>query len=264
MRPAHWVKNLFVAAPVVFAPHVLSEENVVRVAAAVICFCLAASGVYALNDWCDRESDRNHPLRRTRPLAQGMIVGRDALFLAAILATAALAGAWALAPAVVGFVAAYGALNVAYSFGVKSLPMAGPATVVAGFLMRIGAGAAVIDVPPSPWILVVTGLLAALLVAGKRRADLATSAFAANPRLDHVLYVLAAATLLFYVVYAVVGPQPKTLYSVPLVAIGLGRYLQRVVLQECPQGPTELILSDRVLLPTIAAWVFLVLFLVHG
>jgi decaprenyl-phosphate phosphoribosyltransferase len=91
LRPHQWIKNLFVAAPLFFTPAALSLGAVGRVALGVACFSVLASAMYVLNDWCDRESDRQHPLKRLRPLAAGEIGATPALLLALGLAAAGFA-----------------------------------------------------------------------------------------------------------------------------------------------------------------------------
>src|SRR5688572_18144486 len=169
LRPAQWVKNGFVLVPLVFAHRLDRLDLSLRAAIAFLAFCAASSAVYLLNDLRDRESDRRHPLKSLRPIAAGRLGALPAVAAAvALLALAAIAslrldGRFGLV------LAAYVALNVLYSLGLKRVVILDVMAIAAGFVLRVLAGAVAIDVEVSRWLLLCTTFVALFLGFAKRR-----------------------------------------------------------------------------------------------
>ena len=283
LRPHQWVKNLFVAAPLVFARHLADWEFVVRAGLATLAFCALSGAVYAFNDMHDAEADRQHPTKRHRPIAAGKISERTALVTAIVLAVAALAGCALLHWKVAAFAAAYLAQNIAYSLKLKQVAFLDVGLITAGFLLRVLAGAAAIGVPASGWLLSCTALLATLLGLGKRAHELAwasrsgqataTRAALAGYRLNVVrnaVLVLAAATCGTYVAYTL-DPHTRREFetdylvvSAPFVAIGIARYLMLALWRPKDESPTEAMLRDPLFLVVLAATVGTILYVIYG
>src|SRR5690606_29243823 len=160
LRPAQWVKNLFVVAPLVFAERALEAGALGRTLLTCALFCAAASAIYLLNDWRDREEDRRHFLKRHRPIAAGAVPAGLALGTALLLATLALAGAWALGPAVLGWTGLYVVLQTAYTCGLKRVVILDVMLIALGFTLRVLAGGAAAAVAVSSWLLLCTLFLA--------------------------------------------------------------------------------------------------------
>ncbi|HEY8013619.1 MAG TPA: UbiA prenyltransferase family protein, partial [Dongiaceae bacterium] len=161
LRPQQWIKNLFVAAPLFFTPAAVSLGAVGQVALGIACFSALASAMYVLNDWCDRESDRQHPRKRLRPLAAGTIGAAPALLLALGLAVAGFAVALLLLPfAFTQLLVGYAGLNIAYSFGLKRIAILDVMLIAIGFVLRVYGGGFLIGVVPTVWIIACTLLLA--------------------------------------------------------------------------------------------------------
>ncbi|RIK42602.1 MAG: decaprenyl-phosphate phosphoribosyltransferase, partial [Chloroflexi bacterium] len=173
MRPWQWTKNVMVFAAVVFDGKLLQPELVLRTLVVFACFCLISSGVYIMNDLVDIEKDREHPAKRTRPLANGDLKPGVALFGAVALLLAGLAAAFWL-DRWVGFICiVYLAQNVAYSFYLKHIVIIDVMVLSLGFLLRVIAGGVAVDVQQfSPWLYVCVTLLALFLGFGKRRHEL--------------------------------------------------------------------------------------------
>ena len=263
LRPRQWVKNLFVAAPLVFARHLGDPEYVLRTMLAVLAFCALSGAVYLFNDVRDVQADRIHPTKRRRPIAAGELSERAALIWAGILATAALAGCFALRWQLAAFAGAYLIQNIAYSIKLKELAFVDVALIASGFLLRVLAGAAAIAVPASGWLLLCTGLLATFLGLGKRAHELAwaersgraatTRAALAGYRTGAVRFamlVLAVVTCLAYAAYTM---DPHTVdffgterlvYSTPFVALGVIRFLFLALWWPKDESPTDAMLKD--------------------
>ena len=172
MRPEQWLKNGFVLAPIVFSGLVGDADAWLRTILAVIAFCAASSAVYLVNDVIDRQADRSHPIKKSRPIASGEVSVATALVVATILVTAAIGIALWLGGWLPAVLAAYVVLVLLYSAVLKRAVFLDVLVVAAGFVLRVVGGAVAINVPVSRWILVVAYLLALYLALGKRRSEL--------------------------------------------------------------------------------------------
>jgi 4-hydroxybenzoate polyprenyltransferase len=271
MRPEHWVKNSFVAAPLAFAHLSMPAMDALRAAAlATIAFCLMSSSVYCFNDVRDAPTDRAHPKKCGRPVAAGRVSPSTALLLAAALAAGAGAIAWIALP--FGFAvaaAAYLANNILYTFVLKEKVIADVMAIALGFVLRLLAGSAAIGVVPSSWLLVCGFSVALLLGFGKRRVELTLArptAYRAALRmytadkLDTVLGACTAVAMLSYILYTV-SPETirlhhtdKLVYTIPFVAYGLFRYVFKVQ-EGVGTGPVDILLSDRIFLLNGLLWI---------
>ena len=175
MRPRQWLKNGFVLAPLFFSKQLFDVEMIGRSLLAFAAFSLIASFLYILNDWRDVDADRSHPRKRGRPLAAGEVTSSEA----AMVAAASFVGGGLIvlalwpAPGLLATLAVYVAVTLGYTAGLKHVALLELFLLASGYVLRVVGGALAIDVPPSPWILVASGLLALLITAGKRRADIA-------------------------------------------------------------------------------------------
>ncbi len=279
LRPQQWVKNAFVAAPLFFTPAAMTPGAAVKVLAGVAGFCAVSSGVYVLNDYLDRAADRRHPDKRNRPLAAGSVDARAALGLMGGLAVGGLAGAGLLSAGFTLIVAAYLALNVAYSAGLKRLAIIDVMTVALGFVLRVYAGGELIGVEPTVWIVACTMLLALFIALAKRRDDVVKGLDEEHREslggysrrfLDTSLAVVLSALLVSYLLYTT---QPENMarlgtdrlyLTVPFVIAGVLRYLQITLVEERSGAPTVVMLTDRFLLVTVAGWVAAFAWLIYG
>jgi decaprenyl-phosphate phosphoribosyltransferase len=283
LRPHQWVKNLFVAAPLVFSRHLTNPAYALREGLAVLAFCLLSGAVYAFNDVRDVEGDRAHPAKRNRPIAAGKLSERAALISAGVLAAAALAACVALSVELAALAGVYLVQNVAYSVRLKHIAFLDVALIASGFLLRVLAGAAAIDVPASGWLLLCTALLATLLGLGKRAHELAwaersgrataTRAALAGYSLGTLrvaLYVLAIVTCAAYVAYTL---DPHTIgffhtdrlvASAPLVAVGIARFLALALWRPKDASPTEAMLRDPLFLVVLVGAAAMTLWIIYG
>jgi decaprenyl-phosphate phosphoribosyltransferase len=283
LRPHQWVKNVFVAAPLVFSRHLDEPAYVVRTLLAVLAFCALSGAVYAFNDVRDVEADRAHPTKRTRPIAAGKLGERTALIAAGVLAAAALACCFALDWRCGGLAAAYLGQNVAYSVKLKQVAFLDVALIASGFLLRVQAGVYAIDVPGSGWLLACTGLLALFLGFGKRAHELAwaaqsgqtatTRAALAGYRLDVLrvaMIALGAATCAAYVAYTVADHTvrffgtDRLIYSSPFVAIAIVRFLWLALWRPREDSPTEAMLRDPLFLVDLAAAAAVIVYAIYA
>jgi decaprenyl-phosphate phosphoribosyltransferase len=263
LRPRQWVKNVFVAAAIVFSRHLTEPAYLARELLAVFAFCLLSGAVYTFNDVRDVEADRAHPTKRNRPIASGALSERVALVYAGVLALIALGACLALDWRLAAIAALYTLQNVAYSVKLKHIAYVDVAIVVSGFLLRVLAGAFAIDVPPSGWLLLCTALVAGFFGLGKRAHELAwaersggkheTRAALAGYRVPVVraaMLVLAVATSAAYVAYTldrhtvIFFGTDRLVYSAPFVVLGLVRFLFLALWFPKDDSPTDAMLRD--------------------
>ena len=278
-RPSHWVKNVFVLAGVVFG-HAWDDSTLLAAAfIATFAFCLASSAVYAFNDSLDAEQDRDHPDKRDRPVARGAVSTREAYAIAGALAAASLAAAIWVGATAAGIVAAYLALNIAYTLGLKRVPVVDVFVIAAGFMLRLLAGTSGIGVEPSQWLLACGFLLTLFLGFAKRRAELARLADdAAQHRavldaystgfLDKAILVCVVGMVVTYAAYTV-SPDTASLHgtghlivTLPWVLLGTFRYLFRLHFRGGGGDPAEEVIRDPVLAAAGAGWIATVLWLI--
>jgi 4-hydroxybenzoate polyprenyltransferase len=278
-RPKHWVKNGFVAAPLLFArPHDFSRA-LISITVAVAVFSLIASAIYCFNDVLDAESDRAHPTKRTRPIASGQVSPALGVAWGLILAGGALALAWWQLPlAFLLVVVAYVVNNALYNARIKQIAIADVISIATGFVLRLVAGALAIGVVASSWLLVCSFSLALFLGFGKRRSELALAepgrayrkvlkAYSTTT-LDSAMSISATLTLMCYMLYTIAPETQQThhtanlVYTVPPVFYAMFRFIFKV--QDAKgESPEELLLSDRVMLGTGGVWVGLVVLVLN-
>jgi 4-hydroxybenzoate polyprenyltransferase len=241
LRPKQWVKNSFVFAGVLFGAQAHNPLFVIAAALTFIAFSLMGSSVYVLNDYLDRESDRQHPAKRNRPLASGAVTPAQGFCAAAACMGMSLAAAGFADIRVLGIVVAYLAINCAYSLSLKHQAVIDVFCIATGFMLRILAGTWGIRIPPSGW-LILTGMFITLFLGfAKRRAEWAEVSGAHSRRpvlglysrelLDTFLSITATGTVLSYGLYTLdpatisLHHTDKLIYTLPFVLFGLFRYL---------------------------------------
>ena len=258
LRARQWTKNALLFAALVFAGRLFDPESLLRAGLAFLCFCLASSAGYVVNDIVDAPRDREHPEKRRRPIASGEVGRGPALVLAFALAAAALALAAALGTGFLASLIAYLALTNFYSFVGKNVVILDSMLVAAGFVIRAIAGALAIGVPYSDWFVLCTLFLALYLALSKRRAELlraGDSASRARPVLagytPETLATLTqtsmTAALITYAIYvhAVLDKFPWLGLTLPFVIFGLFRYQLLVESRGLGERPEDVVFEDR-------------------
>jgi 4-hydroxybenzoate polyprenyltransferase len=274
MRPQEWVKNLLVFAGLLFSGQLDEGSQVVAATVAFAAFCAVSSAGYLFNDLRDREHDRHHPEKRTRPIASGALAPGAAASLAAVLALAALALGFAVEAEVAGLVALYGAITTAYSLGLKKLVIVDVMTIGSLFILRVVAGAVAVEAQASEYLLVCTGFLALFLGFTKRRqeaileeqeTDPAPAAESSRPVLEHyslpfldqMIAMVTAASIISYVIYAVNSPLvgSKMLITAPSVLYGIFRYLYLIYDRRDTRSTAAILANDPGILFAGGSWI---------
>lgn len=277
-RPRQWTKNLVVFAPAIFSGLVAKPQVAGRASVAFLALCLASGAVYLMNDVHDRDRDAHHPEKRQRAIASGRLSARTALIAAAALAAAALGAGLLVGAQTAGWVAAFLALQIVYTFVARSIAYVDAVCISSGFVVRVAAGGAAVGVPLSAWMLVNAALLAFLLALGKRRHEVLVleSAYAHRPAaagyrrdaLEAVLRVTAFATVFAYGAWTFfpgyMRPTAALTASTLFVALGVLRYLVLVHRDGLGGSPEELLLTDAPLIVDLVAWGVTLAFALYG
>jgi 4-hydroxybenzoate polyprenyltransferase len=273
MRPRQWTKNvLFIYPGLLFDGQFFVATSFLRVTLACILLCLVSGAVYIINDLVDVESDRQHPQKKSRPIASGQVSVQAARIAAVSIPAVTIVAAFIFSPNLAVVLSLYLLLQLGYSFYLKHIVLIDILTVTTGFMLRVVAGVVVIQVQNfSPWLYACAGLLALFLIVGKRRQDLIMlSDNAANvratyreynlPLLDDILRMITTSTLIAYILYTIEAPTGRienvnlAMLTVPFVLYGLFRYLYLIHVRGEGSAPDEVLLRDRALQVTLLLW----------
>jgi 4-hydroxybenzoate polyprenyltransferase len=248
---------------------------------ALVAFCCASSAVYLINDLKDREADRNHPLKRLRPLAAGTLGVPAAVAAVVVLAAVAVAISVGLGGRFLTVIGVYLLLNVLYTLWLKHMVILDVMSISLGFVLRVQAGAEATGLDVSHWLFLCTTFLALFLAFSKRRHEITLLAGAASGQrrvldhyspafLDQMINVVTASSVVSYALYAVA---PETVakynthnlvYTTPLVLYGIFRYLYLMYQRSAERNPTEAILRDPPFLINLLLWGLAVVWIIYG
>lgn len=271
MRPKQWTKNLLLFAGLLFTldqRHPLFDYQ--RAALGFVLFSLLSSVVYLVNDVLDRDSDRLHPKKRRRPIASGELSPQAAIGAAVVLGIGSLWACFALSinfGLIAGF---YFALTVLYSFKLKHEVILDVLVLAAGFVLRAMAGAVLIGVSISPWLILCTLMLALFLGLSKRRAELIAVTASGKPgtrrilgeysaaMLDQMIVIVTSACLMSYTLYTVESPAAHQhhylMLTIPFVLYGIFRYLYLMHRHQLGEAPDAVLLEDKPMMVNLALW----------
>ena len=171
MRPHQYVKNLFIFLPLFFALKIADLELLFDTFIAFVAFSISASAIYILNDYQDVEEDRQHPKKKSRPLASGSITKPQAIVVMLGLFVMGIGLMFSFSTSATYILLAFIVMNVAYSFYLKHIPIVDIATIATGFVFRLFVGSTMTGIHLSMWIVIMTFLLALFMALAKRRDD---------------------------------------------------------------------------------------------
>jgi 4-hydroxybenzoate polyprenyltransferase len=272
MRPKQWMKNLVIFAALVFDLQIRNTPAVLRTLAGFALLCALSSTVYLFNDLADIDRDRLHPKKRLRPLPSGRLKPGVALAAAIVLPLAALPVSLALSWKFGVIALLYLTSNVFYSFRLKNVVIIDVMLVALGYVLRVGAGVALITVERfSPWLYLCMTLLALFMALGKRRGELILMSGNNNDGasrrvlrdytlgyLDELIGLVSTATVMAYSLYTFsapnLPPNHAMMLTIPFVIYGIFRYLWLIHIKGEGGAPDELVLTDRPLQATFLLW----------
>lgn len=262
MRPKHYIKNFLIFVSVTFDRNLFNAAVLSRAVLGFAAFCLLSSAVYVINDIRDVEADRQHEVKRSRPIASGAVPIPAAWALAAVLLLAALAiQLAAFGSKGSGLLLAYFAVNMGYSLGLKHVPFLDIVLLVMGFVLRVVYGAAIVGSSTSAWVYLTVFALSFYLGLGKRRNELVKSKggtrkvlqYYSYEFLDKFMYLCLTLAVTFYALWSADSEvaakygTDKLIWTVPVVIIILMKYSADIE-SNSYGDPVDVVMHDKVLL----------------
>jgi 4-hydroxybenzoate polyprenyltransferase len=276
-RPHEWIKNVLVFAGLLFSGQLDEAHAVLAATLTFIAFCAISSAGYFVNDLVDIELDRQHPKKRFRPLAVGELSEGAAKAIAAVLAAAAIALAFAAVNWQVGLmVVGYGVAQVAYSLGLKQIVIVDVMTLVGLFVLRVAAGASAVDAHASEWLILCTGMGAAFLGFTKRRQEAVSELHQGTasrpvlehyslPFLDQMVSLVTTGTVISYSIYTVNSPLigSKMMLTIPSVVYMIFRYLYLIYDRSDDRSTAAIVSEDKGMIAAGASFVIIAFLLLY-
>jgi 4-hydroxybenzoate polyprenyltransferase len=271
LRLRQYTKNGFVLAPLFFSFSFLNKLALEKALYGFFLFCIAASAVYIFNDITDKNEDAAHPVKSKRPIASGTIKIRYAAMVAFLLTALCLPLSFKLNVLFGYIVAVYILINMLYSVALKRIVIVDLLIIAVGFVLRVYAGAFLINVLPSTWLTLMTFLISLILALGKRRDDvIMKSNIYENidsyskeynvEMLNYSIVAVAGVVIVCYIQYTI-SPEiiahfhnPYLYFNIIFVIAGFLRYFQVLFVKKGMSNPSEMILQDRFLQINIILW----------
>jgi 4-hydroxybenzoate polyprenyltransferase len=276
LRPRQWTKNLLVFAALIFSIKISNMNMLILSVEGFFLFCFVSSCVYILNDFVDREADRQHPEKRNRPMASGAVNPYTALCLGAALLVFSLLAAFSLKPLFSLLLLIYFLMNVGYSFKFKHVVILDILIIASGFLLRAIGGGLMIDVPLTPWFLICTMLLSLFLAISKRRHELylletnkgshrKVLNFYSMDLLNQFNGIVTSMTIISYALFTFnSGHTIHLMWTLLFVFYGVFRYLYLIHMEGKGGKPEKVLFEDRHILVTVMLYAFsVVLILIY-
>jgi 4-hydroxybenzoate polyprenyltransferase len=270
MRPKQWTKNVFFLAALVFDAKLFDPDYLIPSIVGFLLLCLASGTVYLINDLVDLEKDKQHPVKRNRPLASGRLHPRTAVIATILFIVIGQPLGYLLDPGYGLILSSYLLLQILYSFLLKNIVLIDALSIAAGFVLRVGAGVVLVDVERfSPWLFVCMTLLALFLAFGKRRHELVLLQEDANNHrailneyslslLDQIITIVVAANIIAYALYTFsadgLPENHSMMLTIPYVLYALFRYLYLIHVKGQGGAPEEILLGDRPFIASVFLW----------
>ena len=262
MRVKSWLKNLFVFFPIVFSLEMFEIDRLIKAVVLTFAFCLVSSAIYILNDLMDVESDRKHELKKNRPIASGLFPIPFAWVLLILLMAAGLGLSFWVNYVALILTGSYIVINLLYSKWLKFAAIIDCFCIAAGFVLRVMAGGTIVDEGVSGWMFLTVMSLSLFMAFGKRRGELRIYSDGETRDvlgtydmgfLNGSIFMCAGLTLVFYSLWSITQ-KTSLVYTVPFVMFIVIRYLLLVFKGRSDGDPTNLLLSDKILLITCALY----------
>jgi decaprenyl-phosphate phosphoribosyltransferase len=298
LRVTQWVKNIIVFAPIVFSGFLLVPGMLPKVFLSFILFCILSSAIYVFNDLVDIKADRQHPFKKNRPIASGKLPIMVAWMIFAFLASLSMFLGYVISDYLLIAMLMYFGLNVSYSLLLKHIPIVDVFSIATGFVIRVYAGAFVINVHMDVWFLLTVVSASLFLAVGKRRSEMTLMAGVGGESLksratlmhykpdllDAYTSMFANTTWLTYALFSFLHPPfiaegrvlkifsllPRTLIAekwlmatVPLVIYGVMRYMQLIYEKNKGESPHKVLMTDWPLITVVIVWGVLVLSILY-
>jgi 4-hydroxybenzoate polyprenyltransferase len=281
IRVSQWIKNLFVFVPLLFSLNLFDKNYFLTTLSAFIVFSLASSLVYVVNDIIDVDADTKHPTKRNRPLASGAISIKNAFIIALILCVIVFVLLLNFNFEFISFVIGFIVLNILYSLWFKHIVILDVFSIAAGFSIRVLAGAVVISVPISSWLILTTIFISLFLGVMKRHSELllvpqgedapsrkVLAQYSLNFA-DQMATVAAAGVIVCYALYTVsertvnIFGTENLIYTTPFVVYGIFRYMYLEYISKKGDNTTKTVFSDAQMILTVVAYIVTTVLIIY-
>jgi len=284
LRPKHWIKNLFVLLPVIFSGFLLEFENVRDALLIAISFCFVSSSVYCLNDVVDYNYDRQHPVKKNRPIASDQISKEKGILIAVFMFFLGTSISYTINYIATQVLILYLLNNILYSFYLKNIALLDVMSISFGFILRMLAGTVVTPAPPSVWIFLTTFFISLFLGLCKRLSEsirLANTDFNSSHKrkslelytistLENFVTVIMASVIMCYSLYTVSSDvldkfgNNNLIYTIPFVIYGMFYYYNGVIQRSLGENPISELLTSKPLLLSVALWILSCCAIIYG
>ncbi len=282
LRVPQWIKNGFVFVPIIFAKQIFNPDYISLVLLAFVSFCLVSSAVYIINDIFDIALDKLHPVKKHRPIASGKISRNTGIVTAVILFLIVAGISSFLNIKFISSLLIYVVLNITYSVWLKHLVIIDIMSIASGFMIRVLAGAFVISVYVSSWLILTTLFISLFLAIMKRRSELNLKISADSSITRKVLSeytiefteqmasISGAGVIICYALYSV---SERTIFNIQsenlvfttiFVVFGIFRFMYLVYKKSKGENATEIMLTDWPMIINLFLYVIVVLMIVYG
>jgi 4-hydroxybenzoate polyprenyltransferase len=279
IRVSNWIKNLFLFVPWLFAKQMFEQESTFKIIIAFFSFCFISSFVYVLNDRFDVENDRKHPVKKLRPIASGEVSSAASYVIMGLLLILSFGIASQLNIRFMMVLSAYAILNYFYSLILKEIVLLDIFSIAGGFVLRIVAGAAAIDVVISKWLLLTTLFISLFLAVMKRRSELVQSNGQNYARkvlsdynlqiIDQISMVASSGVIICYALYTVAEQTitkfktERLIYTTVFVVFGVFRYIYLVHKKQNSENVAEVIIKDIPMLINLLLYIITITLIIY-
>jgi len=282
LRLPQWIKNFFVFVPLLFSMQLFNQHDFLLSLSGFIIFSFTTSVVYIINDIIDIEADKAHPVKKLRPLPSGKISKNNAIILALILTVAIILSIFYINKYFLFCILIYFVLNVLYSFYFKHIVLLDIFSIAAGFMLRVVAGALIINVEISSWLLLTTMFVSLFLAIMKRQSELKlfqntesvnTRKVLASYSLDftnQMATIAASGVIICYALYTVsartvsIFKTDNLIYTTPFVVFGIFRYMYLVYINQKGENTTEIMITDVPMIINVLLYIFSTISIVYN
>ncbi|MBA4320199.1 MAG: decaprenyl-phosphate phosphoribosyltransferase [Flavobacterium sp.] len=272
MRPAQWIKNLFIVLPIFFAGQIFNAHKLQDVLYAFIIFSMTSSSMYIINDILDRKQDLNHSVKKNRPIASGEIKIFNAILLSVVLILISAVLLRLLVPQILWFMLAYILLNLLYTFYLKHIVIIDIMCISFFYLLRVLVGGVAGSVPISSWIILCVIFLTLFIALVKRKAEYCQSSKRKvlncynESYIDKLIIICATLGISSYGLYTVlVVKSSLAIYSIMFILFVFFRYLMILDIDAVrAEFPEKLVIRDPAILSSIICWgIFMYIIFYH-